>query len=208
MFRTKRKSRKEETETEMAPPPVVAQQSDDSWLSHGIDIENRVLELTGVVAEPMLSFVLRGLIRLNTINHNPITIYLSSAGGNIFDGLAIYDLIRASPSEIIIYASGKICSMGIILLVAGDYRFAGPNTRFMMHEASHSTEGKVRDTKVDVAEVEYQDNMTSKLVVQRTKLTTQQLSAILEKNDHWFGVSAARKYGILTEPKARKAKRK
>jgi ATP-dependent Clp protease protease subunit len=185
------------------------QQSDDAWLSHGIDLENRVLELTGVVAEPMLSFLLRGLIRLNTINHNPITIYLSSAGGNIFDGLAIYDLIRASPSEIIIYASGKICSMGIILLVAGDHRFAGPNTRFMMHEASHSTEGKVRDTKVDVAEVEYQDNMTSKLVVQRTKLTAKQLSAILEKNDHWFGVSAAKKYGILTDkPKARKAKRK
>lgn len=207
MFRTKRKSRKESDE--MTLPPVVAQQSDDAWLSHGLDLENRVLELTGVVAEPMLSFTLRGLIRLNTINHNPITIYLSSAGGNIFDGMAIYDLIRASPSEIIIYASGKICSMGIILLVAGDHRFAGPNTRFMMHEASHSTEGKVRDTKVDVAEVEYQDNMTSKLVVQRTKLTAKQLESILQKSDHWFGVAAARKYGILTEPpKARKAKTK
>lgn len=191
-------------EAEISLPPVASPVGDDTWLSSGLDIENRIIDLTGVVSEPMLSVVLRSLVRLNTINNNPITIYLSSAGGTLLDGFAIYDLIRASPSEVTIYASGKICSMGIIVLVAGAHRFAGPNTRFMMHSASHSTEGKIKDTKSDVAEVEFQDNMSNKLLVARSKLSTKQLAELLDEPDHWFGVAQARKYGILTDTKLKK----
>lgn len=189
-------------------PMLELNSSGDVWLSYGLDLENRIIELTGIVAEPMLTFTLRSLVKLNLINNNPITIYLSSAGGNIFDGLAIYDLLRASPSEIVVYASGKVCSMGIILLIAGDERFAGPNTRFMMHSASHSTEGKVSDTKADVSEVEFQDNMTTKLLISRSKLTKRILNELLSGADHWFGVATARKYGILTDIKLTKPTKK
>lgn len=210
MFKIPKRTKKED-DSENVMPPVAAPHSDDTWLSTGIDIENRIIELTGIIAEPMYSFLLKSLIKLNTINHNPITIYLSSNGGIVHDGMAIYDLIRSSPSPTIIYAIGKICSMGIIVLIAGDRRFASANTRFMMHSASHATEGKTKDTRNDVNEVEFQDKHTSKLLVSRSNLTKVELDKLLDAPDHWFGTTTARKYGILTtesKPKARKAKRK
>lgn len=199
---------KKEEESQIALPPMVMASSDDYWFSSGLDVERRIIDLTGVVSEQMASFVLRGLIRLNTINHDPITIYLSSGGGALLDGLAIYDLIRASPSETIIYATGKICSMGIIVLCAGTYRFAGPNTRFMIHQASVAVEGKIGEIQSDIKEIADQDDTCNKLVAKRTKMTMRQLNEMMSKPDHWFGVATAKKYGLLTSNPKSQPKRK
>lgn len=199
------KVRKEEEQ--LIPAPVSAP-SEDLWLSHGLDLQNRIVELTGVIAEPMASFVLRALIKLNSMNHDPITIYLNSAGGTLPDGLAIYDLIRACPSPVVIFATGKISSMAMVVLMAGDQRFAAKNTLFMMHAASHSTEGKIHETENDVKEVRRQDELTNKIVASRSKLKVKQLQAMMLKPDHYFNLTTAKKYGIITNNTTKRKKKR
>lgn len=180
--------------------------TDDLWFSHGVDLENRIIELTGSVGEGMSSVVLRALVRMNLISREPITLYLSSLGGSVYDGFAIYDLIRASPSPVVVYANGKIMSMGVIILLAGDKRYAAKNTRFMMHSLSHGTLGKVRDTKIDVVEAEISNDNMIKIIAERTKLKYKDVKESIDDKalDVWFGLSTAKKYGLLTTDSVRK----
>ncbi len=193
-------------------PHTPAATSDDLWISHGIDLDNRIIELTGSVSEGMSSVVLRALVRMNLMSHDPITLYLSSLGGSVYDGLAIYDLIRASPSPVVVYANGKIMSMGVVILLAGDKRYAAKNTRFMMHSLSHGTLGKVRDTDIDVNEAKITNDNMIKIIAERSKFKYKYLKEELEEKskDIWFGLTTARKYGILTTDSSMKkgAKRK
>jgi hypothetical protein len=55
-------------------PQIIHAGHEDIWMSHGIDLDNRIIDLTGNVTETMSSFIIRALIKLNTISQDPITI--------------------------------------------------------------------------------------------------------------------------------------
>ncbi len=178
--------------------------STQQWLQMGLDLKRRRFSLTGEVNENMSEFVLRAITTLNDINHDPITIHLQTYGGGVYEGFAIYDVLRASVSPITVIASGKIASMGIVIFLAGTERIASPNTRFMIHSLSHGTEGKLKDTLVDVAEAKICNDQMYGIISARSKLNLKSLNKTT--GDSWFGVNQAKKYGIIKETKNKKGK--
>lgn len=69
----------------------------------------------------------------------PITLYLNTPGGNVTDGLALYDVISqfvADGIEVSIYVQGMAYSMGSVVLQAASpgCRFAFPHSWIMIHE--------------------------------------------------------------------------
>ncbi len=77
---------------------------------------------------------IKGLHILNSSSNQSIRVVMSSPGGSIFEGFAIYDAIRASPSPVDIEVLGQALSMAAIILQAGRKRLLHPNALFMMHE--------------------------------------------------------------------------
>jgi len=130
--------------------------STQQWLQMGLDLKRRRFSLTGEVNENMSEFVLRAITTLNDINHDPITIHLQTYGGGVYEGFAIYDVLRASVSPITVIASGKIASMGIVIFLAGTERIASPNTRFTESLKGHF-EDLITSTKDDIQT--YDDNI-------------------------------------------------
>jgi len=65
--------------------------------------------------------------------NKPITIILNSPGGDETAGLAIYDAIRSCNSYVVVKVIGQACSMGSIILQAGDERIMMPNAICMIH---------------------------------------------------------------------------
>ena len=59
---------------------------------------------------------------------------INSPGGEVIAGLAIYDTLRAVRCPIITVVQGFAASMGFLLMQAGDYRVAFPNSRLFYHE--------------------------------------------------------------------------
>lgn len=176
------------------------------WMGGGVDFKKRIMELTGEVNEAMSSHVLRSMIRLNSLSHDPITIYFNSGGGSVYEGCAIYDILRDSQSPIVMIASGKIASMGIVIFLAGTIRMAFPNTRFMIHSVSHETGGTLKDTLIDVNEAKTLNDKMFSIIAERTKISKKSLLA--STHDIWFDVTKATKWGLLTPTKTKKAKGK
>lgn len=63
----------------------------------------------------------------------PITVLLSSHGGDIECGLAIFDCIKNARNPVTIVGYGSVQSMGAIIMQAGDTRLLMPEARFMIH---------------------------------------------------------------------------
>lgn len=102
-----------------------------------LDLHKRRLTLLGDVNEDMLLKTLLSLDALEARSRTrPITITLSSCGGDAYDCLGIYDRIKTSPCPITIIGTGPVMSSGTIILQAAKRRLLMPNVRFMLHYGS------------------------------------------------------------------------
>lgn len=184
-----------------------------NWLINGIDLENRRIEMRGEVGDAMASFVSRNLLKMSQLSEEPIEIYISSPGGSVSSGLAIYDAIRACPCDVHMVASGEIMSMGFIIYLAGDKRIAAPHTRFMMHSISYGTEGITKDHEIQVNEAKSMNNANLEIMAKRTKRDKKYWARTILSHDKFFGTEEAVTLGVVnatsvtpTAPKTTKKK--
>lgn len=177
-----------------------------SWLQMGVDFESRRIEINYEVNEQMASFIIRALLKMSEVSNAPIELYLSSHGGVVYDGLAIYDAIQACPCPVTIYASGKIMSSAFIIFLAGDRRYAAKHTTFMMHSISYQGEGKVRDQEIDVLEAKRLNNLFLEIMASRTKMTKKWWYRQILSHDKYFDLKQAQECGIVTPPVVSKKK--
>ena len=129
-----------------------------------------------------------------------IQVLLSTYGGDVYDGLSLYDAIKNSNTEVDITCFGKIMSMGIIILLASKNRKAYRNTTFMIHEISSGAIGKLADLEESVDEAKRLNKVLFDIIEKETKITKSQLEKIYNKKQDWFiTAEEALKLGIITE---------
>lgn len=137
----------------MARKPQASFDNVEMWLKHGVDLQSRSIMLDDDVDDYSVGSLVRGIKVLEKLSTDqPITVYINTYGGSCYDGLALYDVLRASPCHIRTIGIGKVMSMGTWLMLAGDERLAYPNTTFMWHTLSMGTSGKLMDVEVESAE--------------------------------------------------------
>jgi ATP-dependent protease ClpP protease subunit len=97
----------------------------------------------------------------------PITIRMSSAGGNLIDALHLKDVILSSPCQFKFVGGGIIASSATIIMAVCDERYLHKDSIIMLHELSAGVSGKhsehkvellVNDRLVDVMAEVYADN--------------------------------------------------
>lgn len=172
-----------------------------TWLQLGIDLDSRRIQLDMEVNEIMASLVIRALLKMSDISKEPIEIYLSSFGGEMYAGLSIYDAIRACPCDVVIYASGKIMSAGLMIFLAGDIRIAAAHTTFMAHSVSFGSEGKLKDIEVDVSEGKRLNNVMLDILAERTKKPRKLWYRLILSHDKFFNLTEAKQYGLISTSK-------
>jgi ATP-dependent Clp endopeptidase proteolytic subunit ClpP len=122
----------------------------DEFMEHGVLPDRRIIYLGGNYNEDgdstgtdfkMAEKAIKALTLLDTAapsGDKLITIYMNNSGGDIYQGMAIYDAIRncVNPVHIIVYA--EACSMGAWILQAADKRIMAPSSVLMIHDGEES----------------------------------------------------------------------
>jgi len=130
----------------------------------------------------------------------PITIHLNSCGGSWYDGIIIYDCIKALESPVTIIGMGKCFSMGSIILQAGDARVLMPHTYLMCHMGSDGYSGHSQDF-INWAEVSKRVNKEmmqiyyEQMVKKNPKITVKQIEKMFD-HDTVFNAEEAVKLGL------------
>lgn len=173
---------------------------DEYWIETGIDIRNRRLMLDEDVDSTTMGLLIRGLLAMETSNPNlPITLYVSTYGGSVYDGIALYDALRASSCEIITVGIGKIMSMGTWLMLAGDVKRAYPNATFMWHSISDEAGGKLFELETSVKDTKRIYDRLLEIYSERSKKTKAYWQQWLKYEDRYGDVSKALELGFIDE---------
>src|SRR5690606_40681426 len=69
------------------------------------------------------------------IGSQDITVRINSPGGDMFEGIAIYNLLRAHPAKVTVEGLGWAASAASIIAMAGDEIRMGLGSFMMVHTA-------------------------------------------------------------------------
>ncbi len=61
---------------------------------------------------------------------------ISTPGGDVFQGLSVYNYLKGIPLEIVTHNFGSADSIGVVLFCAGSRRLSVPHARFLLHGSS------------------------------------------------------------------------
>ena len=172
------------------------------WIEYGIDIENRRIMLDEDVDEYTVGWIIRAMRRMiDADKSTPIDIFINSYGGYCYDGLALYDFVRACSYTVIrTHATGKIMSMGLTIYLAGDERYSSPRATFMAHETSDAgLRERLHQGKTDVRELTRLNNVNLDILADRTTKTRAWWVKEIEHEDRYYDKKKALSLGIVTD---------
>jgi ATP-dependent protease ClpP protease subunit len=133
----------------------------------------------------------------------PITIKISSTGGEVFSALSIVSAIERAQEkgyEVITMAYACCMSAAVNLLSAGTKRYGQRYTRFMIHDVGSYNFGfqSKEDIKNNYEEHEAIWKLLSELLMKKSKLTKEKLDDIVKhKKEFYFWPEEALELGLI-----------
>lgn len=171
----------------------------DNFMEYGIDLDGRWIHLDDDVDDVSVGRVIKALQLMDRdTTEKPIRLLVNSFGGSVYDGLALYDAIRNCKSEIHTYGYGKIMSMAVHILIAGDKRYMSPRSTIMVHEISDFVYGQLEDIKIQVKEAERLERVLIDIFVERTNIKDRDYWEKLKKETYFTADQSIEK-GIINE---------
>lgn len=110
-----------------------------------------------------------------------LTLYVNSTGGDLYQALALIDVMKTSKHPIRTIGLGSIMSGGFLIFVCGTKgeRYIAPNTGIMCHQLSDDITDKYHDIKSAVKEVENCNARMIKILRDATGLSALKIQAKL-----------------------------
>ena len=130
----------------------------------------------------------------------PISIYINSYGGSIYDMWALIDIILNSKTHIYTYCTGYAMSAGCKIFLAGHKRFMSRHATLLYHQLSAWRGGKYQDLVEDRKEMDCLQNTIEEYILERTKISKEKLRKIREnKIDYYIHADEAIGLGFADE---------
>ena len=102
-------------------------------------LKERIIFLGSAITADVANVVTAQLLLLDSQDPTePINLFINSPGGEVYAGLAIYDVMQFISAPVHTNCVGMAMSMGSVILMAGEkgHRVALPNSRIMIHAGS------------------------------------------------------------------------
>jgi len=127
---------------------------------------------------------------LRQIGDRPVTVTVNSPGGDFFEGLAIYNLLREHPAQVTVKILGLAASAASVIAMAGDEVLIGRAGFLMIHNTWVLAAGD-RNALREVADwLEPFDNASVDIYAARTGLAAGKIGSMLDR-ETWIGGQAA-----------------
>lgn len=169
---------------------------------------NRTIFIVGPITWEIGIHVIQKLSFYSNLSKDPITIYLSSPGGECDAGFAIIDSInemKRKGIEVHTICMGSCSSMASVILACGTIgkRYAFPSSRIMIHQAGiEAAGGRLNDINIIQHELQvWTDNM-NKIFKKQTGKDLDELKT-LTSYDNYMSASEAKKLGLIDSVKTK-----
>jgi ATP-dependent Clp protease, protease subunit len=127
---------------------------------------------------------------LRAIGAKNVTVKINSPGGNVFDGLAIYNLLREHKAKVTVKVMGYAASAASIIAMAGDEIQIAQGAFFMVHKAWGLTIGNEYDHLKSAETFRQIDASMSDIYQARTGQDAKAMKELMD-GESWIGARDA-----------------
>lgn len=173
-------------------------------------LKNRIILVSTPIEDQTANLIVAQLIYLSNEDPDaPIQMYISSPGGSVYAGMAIYDTMQMIPNQISTVAVGFTASFGTVLLTAGTkgHRYALPNATIHIHQPHGGTQGQASDIEIQAKEMLRLKQSLNEILANATGKTLKEIEVDTNR-DFYLTANEAVKYGlvdqVLTKPVPKK----
>jgi ATP-dependent Clp protease protease subunit len=162
-------------------------------------LKTRTVLITGEIDHDLAERIISQLLVLDAESHQPIRMILTTNGGHIESGFAVYDIMRFIESDIIAVSAGWVVSMGVPILFGAkkENRLSLPNTRFMIHQPMGGVGGPATDVRIAAQEIIKIRERINQLIAEETGQSLGKVNADCDRN-FWLTAPEAKDYGIIS----------
>ena len=161
-------------------------------------LKDRIIIINGEINSDVANSTVAQLLFLDSLNNEDISIYINSPGGNITDGMAIYDTMNFIKSDVCTIGLGMCASMGAFLLSSGTKgkRYALPNCEIMIHQPLGGAQGQATEIKIAAEHILKTKEKINKILSTNTNKEIEIIERDTDR-DNFLSAEEALNYGLI-----------
>ena len=126
-----------------------------------------------------------------------INVHINSYGGEVAEGLAIYNMLRNHKAKVRTYCDGFACSIASVIFMAGDERIMSNASLLMVHNAWMWTYGNANQLRKDADDLDKITQASIEAYKVHVNITEEEIKELLD-NETWLLPSEALEMGFAT----------
>ena len=132
---------------------------------------------------------------LKDITSDSVDVHINSYGGDAFEGIGIYNVLKQSNKTINIYVDAVAASAASVIAMAGDTIFMPANAQLMVHHAATFEYGNADDFEKVIQSLNAMDNSLVATYESRFTGTEDELTGLLDA-ETWLNADEALVFGF------------
>jgi ATP-dependent protease ClpP protease subunit len=132
---------------------------------------------------------------LQDVGQGPLVVEINSPGGNVWDGLSIYNMLRGRQAPVTTRVVGIAASIASIIALAGDTVEMAEASLFMIHDPSGMVAGTSEDMRKMADALDQHAEVLASIYAKATGKPTSQIRAAM-KAETWFTAQEAIQFGL------------
>lgn len=141
------------------------------------------------------SYTLSKLIQES--NAKEIVVCINSYGGEVAEGLAIYNALRNHQAKVITRCDGFACSAASVVFMAGDERIMNEASLLMIHNAWTYASGNAEELRKQADDLDTISATVAKAYMSRINITEEKLQEMLDA-EKWITPDEALEMGFAS----------
>lgn len=142
---------------------------------------------------------------LNDLEGKNLTVRINSYGGEVAQGLAIYNLLKSYNGEVTTLCDGFACSAASVIFMAGTKRLMPKSSLLMIHNAWTYASGDANELRKVAEEIEKITQPSIEVYKSVSNLDEETIKQMMD-DETWITAEEALSYGFATEISEQSAK--
>jgi ATP-dependent Clp endopeptidase proteolytic subunit ClpP len=126
----------------------------------------------------------------------PVNLRINCIGGDVFDGMAMYNIIKKREAKTTAYIEGIAASMGSVIALAADEVIMAENSLFMIHNAWGGAMGGAEDMRKTASVLEKISNEIANIYKRKTRLSLDRITDMMDE-ETWLNAEEAYELGFV-----------
>lgn len=135
---------------------------------------------------------------LSAIKASQIDLHINSPGGDVFDGITIYNLLKQHPATVTTYIDGLAASIASVIALAGDKVYMAENALFMIHNPWGFAMGDANDMRKTADLLDKIRGSMTTTYSSKTGKSDEEIIPLLDA-ETWMDAEEALAFGFVDE---------